>query len=113
MTRLVEGKVASFTEVEIKRTVYNVEDVSPEDGVIFDYTKFMTTAKQYGMKWNLKQTHCKKCKKEFKDGDRMYLAITNQGNIFLCKDCARMLRKRLGKPDYCKPENQHLNYVKK
>lgn len=105
------SKEVTFTE--ITRKVYKVEQVSPEDGVTFDYTKFMETAKRHNMKWNLSQTHCKKCKKAFQDGDRMYLAITDQGNICLCKDCAKYLRRKLGKPDYCKPENQHLNWREK
>ena len=97
----------------IVKTTYEVKQVSPEDGVTFDFTKFMESAKRYNMKWNLEQTHCKKCEKPFQDGDRMYMAITNRGNLFLCKECARKLRRALGKPDYCKPENLYLNNLKK
>ena len=105
--KLMNRKV---TLEEVIRKTYTVEQVSPEDGVVFDFTKFMQTSKNYNIGWNLKHgTHCKKCKKPFKDGDKMYMAITDKGNIFLCKDCARELRRQLGKPDYCKPENQHLN----
>jgi RNase P subunit RPR2 len=104
-------KKVTFTE--IKRTVYEVTDVSPEDGVNFDYTRFMEIRKRHGMKITTRETHCKKCKKEFQDGDRMYLIITNNGNFFVCKDCAKKFRRSLGKKDYCKPENQHLNWGEK
>ncbi len=104
------GKKVTFTE--ITRKVYEVSDVSPEDGVTFEFAKWMETAKRLNLRWQQEQTHCKRCKKEFKEGDRMYMAITNYGNTFLCKECARKLRYELGKPDYCKPENHLLNYVK-
>ena len=99
------------TFTEAIRKVYTVTDVSPEDGVIFDFSKLMENAKRMNLKRNQKQTHCKKCKKAFKDGDKMYMGITDQGNIFLCKECAKQLRHKLGKKDYCKSENQHLNYT--
>lgn len=97
----------------IVKTTYEVEQVSPEDGVVFDFTKFMETRNKYRMGIGDRETHCKKCEKPFQDGDRMYMAITNRGNLFLCKECARKLRRALGKPDYCKPENLYLNNLKK
>lgn len=97
----------------VTRTTYVVTDVSPEDGITFDYTDWMEKARRMNLKWQLQQTHCKKCKRDFQDGDRMYMAITDRGNVFLCKECAATLRKKLGKSPYCKPENQHLNLMKK
>jgi rRNA maturation endonuclease Nob1 len=97
------NKETTFTEV-ITNT-YKVTDVSPEDGITFDYTDLKKKTKKLGFKWRTEQNNCKKCKKAFHDGDRLYLAITNRGNFFMCKDCAKQLRRELGKPDYCKPEN--------
>ena len=99
---------------EAIRKTYVVEQVSPEDGVTFDFTKFMKTSKDYNIFSNLREgKQCKKCNKPFKDGDKMYMAITDKGNVFLCKECARELRRKLGKPDYCKPENLYLNKYSK
>lgn len=105
------NKEVTFTE--IKRKVYKVKQVSPEDGIVFDYSSLKEKSKRLGLNWLKEQDNCKKCKKAFQDGDRMYLGITNHGTIYLCKDCAKHLRRRLGKPDYCKPENQHLNWREK
>lgn len=97
------NKETTFTEV-ITNT-YKVTDVSPEDGITFDFAETKNKSKKLGIKWPLKEDNCKKCKKAFQKGDRMYLAITDKGNVFICKDCAKQLRKELGIPDYCKPEN--------
>ena len=103
----------TVTFTKIIRKVYKVTDVSPEDGLVFDFTKWMHNAKRLGLKWQQEQTHCKKCNKEFHDGDRMYMKITDHGNFFVCKECAKMFRRAMGKTDYCKPENQHLNWSEK
>lgn len=103
--------IVTFTETI--RKVYKVTDVSPEDGIVFDYTKFMETQKRLGMKITARETQCKKCEKKFQDGDRMYMIITDHGNFFVCKECAKMFRRAMGRTDYCKPENQHLNWSEK
>ena len=101
------------TLTEVKRTVYNVTDVSPEDGIVFDYTKLIAAQRRLGLKIAARETNCKKCKNAFQDGDRMYMIITDKGNFFVCKECAKHLRRKLGKKAYCKPENQHLNWGEK
>lgn len=103
--------IVTFTETI--RKVYKVRDVSPEDGVVFDYTKFMEAQKRLGLKITARETQCKKCEKKFQDGDRMYMIITDHGNFFVCKECAKMFRRAMGRTDYCKPENQHLNWSEK
>lgn len=103
--------IVTFTETI--RKVYKVTDVSAEDGVVFDYTKFMEAQKRLGMKITARETQCKKCEKKFQDGDRMYMIITDHGNFFVCKECAKMFRRAMGRTDYCKPENQHLNWSEK
>ena len=103
--------IVTFTETI--RKVYKVTDVSPEDGVVFDYTEFIEAQKRLGMKITARETQCKKCEKKFQDGDRMYMIITNHGNFFVCKECAKMFRRAMGRTDYCKPENQHLNWSEK
>lgn len=103
--------IVTFTETI--RKVYKVTDVSPEDGVVFDYTKFIEAQKRLGMKITARETQCKKCEKKFQDGDRMYMIITDHGNFFVCKECAKMFRRAMGRTDYCKPENQHLNWSEK
>ena len=97
----------------IVKTTYEVEQVSPEDGVTFDFNQFMETRKKFRMSIGDRETHCIKCKKPFEIGDRMYMTITNRGNFFLCRECAKKLRHALGMPDYCKPENLYLNNLKK
>ena len=104
-------KEAIFTEVITKE--YKVTDVSPEDGIVFDFEKCVEAIKRNKMHFPLMEEGCRKCKKPFKNGDRMYLAITDQGNVFLCKDCAKQIRRKLGLPDYCKPENLYLNKYSK
>ena len=77
--------IVTFTETI--RKVYKVTDVSPEDGIVFDYTKFMEAQKRLGLKVTARETQCKKC--------------------------AKMFRRAMGRTDYCKPENQHLNWSEK
>ena len=100
------------TLTKIVEEKYVIQDINPEDGMKFDFTKFKETRVRFGLGLSKKELTCLKCDKEFKDGDRMYLIITDKGNYFTCKECARKLRAEMGVDEYCKPENQHLNKVK-
>lgn len=103
----MEKKVARITK--IKRTTYVISDVSQEDGIVFDFTKFKDIRKRLGLRLGEKENTCLRCNKNFKDGDRLYMVITDKGNYFVCSDCVKKLRREMNLPDYCKPENQNLN----
>ena len=101
------------TITKITETHYKISDISPEDGIVFDFTKFKNTRLTYGLKFGDKEKTCLNCDKPFQDGDRMYMVITDKGNFFVCKDCVAKLRRKMGVKDFCKPENQHLNINEK
>jgi predicted metal-binding protein len=88
--------------VKVTTTTYTVEDVAPENGARFNYGKFHEMAVKHNLRWHLSQTKCLNCEKPFKDEDYMYLIITDNGNQFLCQECAQKFRIQLGKPDYVK-----------
>lgn len=101
------------TITKITETHYKISDISPEDGIVFDFTKFKNTRLTYELRFGDKEKTCLNCDKPFQDGDRMYMVITDKGNFFVCKDCVAKLRRKMGVKDFCKPENQHLNINEK
>ena len=103
----MNNKPGVITKVTV--TDYTVTDVNPEDGVLFKFSMFKDTRQRLGLKFGKKESQCLKCDKKFEGDERMYMIITNKGNYFVCEECADKLRKEIGKPKWCKPENQHLN----
>lgn len=77
--------------IKTKTTVYNVTQVG------IDFMEFSERYRQIRGKFKYKGFECYSCNKDFKDGEKISLIITNKGNKTVCRQCGMKFKEELGR----------------
>ena len=74
-----------------RTTTYNIQQIS------LDMLTFNESYRRIRGEMKHKMFDCHSCGKDFKDGDKISLIITDRGNEVVCHDCGIEILKELGK----------------